>query len=101
MFFSNPLHATLFIKECISASDPDLLYSAVEEETLILWRQRIFEDLCEIEERGQLMESLVTPESYRPDVCKLGGSSQKSSYIHFDLIQRDKGWRISRVWKEQ
>ncbi|MCI5212284.1 MAG: hypothetical protein D3910_26660 [Candidatus Electrothrix sp. ATG2] len=104
MVFSNPFNVAEFVKECLAASDSDLFYSAVEEETLSLWRQSIFEDLSEIEDRGQLVESLVTADSFRRNgrnVCKLGGSSQESKYIHIDLVQRDKGWSISRVWKEK
>ena len=49
MVFSHPYNVAGFVKECLAASDPDLFYSAVEEKTLSLWRQRIFEDLNEIE----------------------------------------------------
>ena len=104
MFLSHPYNVAEFIKECLAASDPELFYSAVEEETLSLWRQKIFEDLNEIDNRGQLVESLVTADSFRRNgrnVCKLGGSSQEARYIHIDIVQRDKGWCISRVWKEQ
>ena len=104
MVFSHPYNVAGFVKECLAASDPDLFYSAVEEKTLSLWRQRIFEDLNEIESQGQLVESLVTADSFRRNgrnVCKLGGSFQESKYIHIDIVQRDEGWCISRVWKEQ
>jgi hypothetical protein len=104
MVFSHPCNVPGFIKECLVASDSDLFYSVVEEKTLSLWRQRIFEDLNEIESQGRLVESLVTADSFRRNgrkVCKLGGSFQESKYIHIDLVQRDEGWCISRVWKEQ
>ncbi|MCI5209870.1 MAG: hypothetical protein D3910_14000 [Candidatus Electrothrix sp. ATG2] len=60
--------------------------------------------MSEIKNQGPLVESLITADSFRRNgqtVCKLGGSFQESKYIHIDLVQRDKGWCISRVWKER
>ena len=78
--FDTPTEVLSFVRACLDDLDVDRLYGAAQEATSEFWRERIFDDLREIEES----ETLLVP--MQPMIGVLRKSRPKKA-----------GWFVSRV----
>ncbi|MCA8993963.1 MAG: hypothetical protein KDA88_18405 [Planctomycetaceae bacterium] len=100
MIFNTPRDVLSFVRECLEDADVDRLYGAVMEPTDELWRERIFEALRQIEASDTLEEVFLAEKCFPKTETeyKLGGHSQRTRHIHFDLIRVRRRWRLKKIW---
>jgi hypothetical protein len=99
--FDTPGQVLAFIRECLNSRDAERLYAATLEEPDQFWRQRIFDDLCEIEASNTLEQVFLSDQSFPStrSEFKLGGHSIPTKHLHIDLIRHEDAWRLKRIWK--
>jgi hypothetical protein len=114
--FRRPDEVLAFIRECLQSDDVERLYSAVREQPTDFWRDRLVEDLREID-RASSLESvfLARRPSFFPEfpipfarhrcfprlatTFKLGGHSGPTKHLHIDLERNHGAWRLKKIWK--
>lgn len=99
--FGSPTDVVAFVKACLQTSDIDRLYDAACEKTNEFWRQKMFEDLHEIEQEESLAEVFVRDNEFPTNqlAYTMGGHSNRTRHIHFDLMNVDGLWRLQKIWK--
>jgi hypothetical protein len=99
--FETPSDVLSFVRVCLNDLDIDRLYNAVKEPTSDFWRERIFDDLREIEGSETLEDVFLVDNSFPEGETeyKMGGHSNRTRHLHLDLIRTKNAWCLKTIWK--
>lgn len=101
LIFKTPRDVLSFIRRCLNDQDVDRLYDAALEETAEFWRDRMFDDLRQIEDSETLEEVFLVDDQFPDDQSdyKMGGHGSRTRHLHLDLIRVNSIWRLKEIWK--
>ena len=99
--FDTPTEVLSFVRACLDDLDVDRLYGAAQEATSEFWRERIFDDLREIDESDSLEAVFGATDGFPEGVSEytMGGHSDRTRHLHFDLVRSKGSWQLNKIWR--